>query len=128
MWASHNDDEDHAMHRLPPAGAQLRLEAHETLLATARAGTWLQVRSGVLIVQPPMRWLGECMVAPVHRLGAGAELLLDEDGWWRFAVDTGPVELQCVRPVGPAGPRWLGRWLQRCLDALRETTRRTRPS
>lgn len=112
------------MHRLPPSGAQLRLEAHETLLASARAGTWLQVDRGVLIVQPPMRWLGERMVAPVHRLVAGAGLLLDEDGWWRFVVDTGPMEMRCVRPVDPPTHRWL----HRCAAALRDLTRRLRPS
>lgn len=116
------------MHRLPTSGARLHLDSHETLLAAARAGTWLQVRSGVLIAQPPPRWLGECMVAPTHRLGAGAGLLIDEDGWWRFVADHGPVDLQCVRAVPPAGAGLGGRIVARVLAWLRSLDRRLRPS
>lgn len=116
------------MDRLPSSRAQIHLEAQQTLLAAARTGTWVQVRTGVLIVQPPPRWLGECMVAPTHRLAAGAGLLIDEDGWWRFMADRGPVELQCMRAVGPALPAWLARAAGRGLQALREITRRLRPS
>lgn len=116
------------MHHLPPSSSHLRLESHETLLAAARTGTWLQVRSGVLLVQPPPRWLGECMVAPAHRLGPGAGLLVGEDGWWRFVADHGPVELHCVRAVDRPASRWVVRGLARARTALREITRRLRPT
>jgi hypothetical protein len=113
---------DHRL--LPPSSCELRLEAGQTLLGTARAGTWLQVRRGVVVVQPAPRWLGDCMVAPAHRLVAGAGIALDEDGWWRLAVDAGPAVLQCLQPVDPPTRSWLARGIA----ALREVTRRRVPS
>lgn len=116
------------MHRLPASSARLHLDSHETMLAAARAGTWLQVRSGVLIAQPPPRWLGDCMVAPTHRLGAGAGMLIDEDGWWRFVADHGPVDLHCVRAVEAPRAGLVGQAVARLFSRLREITRRLRPS
>lgn len=113
---------DHLL--LPPSTSLLKLEAHQTLLAAARAGTWLQVKRGVVVVQPPPRWLGDCMAAPARRLAPGAGIAVDEDGWWRFVAEAGPAELDCICAVeAPSTP-----WLERILAALRVVTRRLRPS
>ncbi len=84
---------------LTPTGSPIRLGAHQALLGTARAGTWLQVQRGVLAVQAAPRALDFGLPAPAQRLTAGAGMALSSDGWWRLAADTGPVEVRVVAPA-----------------------------
>lgn len=116
------------MERLPASSTRLHLEPQQTLIAAADAGTWLQVRSGVLLAQAPARWLGDTWIAPAHRLRAGAGLMIDEAGWWRFVADHGPVELDCRRGASPGALERFGAALAALRQRLRAATRRLRPS
>lgn len=116
------------MDRLPASRTRLHLESRQTLIAAADAGTWLQVRSGVLLAQAPATWLGDTWIAPAHRLGAGAGLMIDEAGWWQFVADHGPVELDCRRTGPPGTLERLGAALAGLLRRLRAAARRPEPS
>jgi hypothetical protein len=91
---------ENEMARLPTFAPSrvLHLQPGQTTLSFAKAGTWLQVHRGVLVVQAAPQWLGERIVAPVQRVPAGAGHGVAASGWLRLSAEAGPVELHCRVP------------------------------
>ena len=89
----------------------LRLPAGQMLHIPVRANTGVQVLSGSLCVREPARWLSETAVSPLHRIGEGQWLQLDDGGWLEMeAAATGQVQLLLVEPAEPLV--WLWRRLR----------------
>ena len=99
----------------------LRLAPGQALHIPVRPHTGVQVLSGSLRVREPARWLSETAVSPLHRIGEGQWLQLDDGGWLEMEAAGGEVHLLLVEPAEPLA--WMWRRVRRLLLRRRTPTR-----
>ena len=90
----------------------MRLAPGQALHIPVRPNTGVQVLAGSLRVREPARWLSETSVSPLHRIGEGQWLQLEDGGWLEMEAAVGEVQLLLVEPAKPLA------WLWRRLRAL----------
>lgn len=90
----------------------LQLPVGQVLHIPVRPNTGVQVLAGSLRVRAPARWLSETVVSPLHRVGEGQWLQLEEGGWLELEAAAGEVHLLLVAPAEPVV------WLWRRVRAL----------
>ena len=88
----------------------LRVSAGQAMHIPVRPGTGIQVLAGSLRAREPARWLSESVIGPLHRVGEGQWLQLDEGGWLELEAAAGEVHLLLVEPAEPLA--WLWRRLR----------------
>ena len=84
----------------------MRLSAGQPLHIPVRAGTAVQVLAGSMRVNEPARWMAETMVRPLHHIGEGQWLQLQEGGWLEIEASGGDVHLLLVEPARPLASLW----------------------
>ncbi|MBS0450801.1 MAG: hypothetical protein JSS14_05765 [Proteobacteria bacterium] len=94
----------------------LRLPVGQTLHIPVRPNTGVQVLSGSLRLREPARWLSDTAVSPLHRIGEGQWLQLEDGGWLEMEPAAGEVHLLLVEPAEPLV--WLWRRLRALLRGL----------
>ena len=92
----------------------MRLPPGQALHIPVRPHTGVHVLAGSLRVREPERWLSETPVSPVHRLGEGQCLQLEDGGWLEMEAAAGEVCLLLIEPAEPLV--WLWRRLRALLD------------
>lgn len=102
----------------------MRLPRGQALHIPVRPNTGVQVLAGSLRVREPARWLSDTAVSPVHRIGEGQWLQLEEGGWLEMeAASASEVHLLLVEPAEPVV--WLWRRLRSLLVGRGAPARRS---
>ena len=92
----------------------MRLPPGQALHIPVRPHTGVQVLSGSLRVRETARWLSGTALSPLHCIGEGQCLQLDEGGWLEMeAASATEVHLLLVEPAEPLA--WLWRRLRSLL-------------
>lgn len=94
----------------------MRLPLGQALHIPVRPGTGVQVLAGSLHVRESARWLADTAVSPLHRIGEGQWLQLEEGGWLEMEAAAGEVHLLLVEPAETLV------WLWRTLRSLVRST------
>lgn len=84
----------------------MRVPVGQALHIPVRPGTGVQVLVGSLRVREPARWLSDTAVSPLHRIGEGQRLQLEEGGWLEMEAAAGEVHLLLVEPAEPVVWLW----------------------
>ena len=84
----------------------MRLPLGQALHIPVRPNTGVQVLSGSLRVRAPARWLAGTALSPLHRLGEGQWLHLEDGGWLEMEAAAGEVHLLVVEPAEPLAWVW----------------------
>ena len=91
----------------------MRLPCGQALHIPVRPHTAVQVLAGSLRLREPARWLSDTAVSPLHCIGEGQWLQLEEGGWLEMEAAAGEAHLLLVEPAEPLV--WLWRRLRAVL-------------
>lgn len=84
------------------------LQGGQALRSTVPAGTVIQVLSGAVRVQEPLRWLGETVISHATQLGEGGTYHFVDGGWLEVVAVSDAQVLQIQRvPALRAVASWI---------------------